>query len=128
MCSDIFCATLQIGQEVVVWELHQPGERGADLCADQRQAAQLDQGRHRPRLSLCECSLCVASPVHTVHLAVLIALIVCFHLSPFHRSQPSATVWFLRIVSGQNTSPQEAPLSSRSLSSSKYSIIYLYFL
>ncbi|TNN52189.1 hypothetical protein EYF80_037619 [Liparis tanakae] len=43
---------LQAGEEVLVRQLHQPGERGADLRHDSGQAAQLHQGGHRPRLSL----------------------------------------------------------------------------
>lgn len=44
---------LQTGQEVLVWKLHQSGERGADLCSDPRQTPQLYQSRHCPGLSLC---------------------------------------------------------------------------
>lgn len=39
----------------MVWELHRFGERGADLCGDQRQTSEFSQSRHRPCLPLCEC-------------------------------------------------------------------------
>lgn len=45
-------SSLQTGQEVLVRKLHQPGEGGADLHRHQRQASELHQGRHRPRLPL----------------------------------------------------------------------------
>lgn len=44
----------QACQEVLVWELHQPGEGGADLCGHQGQAAEFHQSRHRPRLPVGE--------------------------------------------------------------------------
>lgn len=56
-------------------------------------------------------------------LSLLLSVNLLFCLS---RSHPSATVWCLRTVSGQSTSPPVAPLSSRSLSSSKYWIYFVY--
>lgn len=67
----MFCLflSLQTCQKILVWQLHQPRERGTDLRGYQGQASELYKSRHRPRLSLGERSI--------LHVPTPVSFLIC---------------------------------------------------